>query len=411
MIERYASKKILKLLDFFPVVLIVGARQTGKTKLCSSLFPDWNYFDLELEGDNSLLRENPELFFQQYSSEVIIDEAQDFPEIFRVLRSVVDLNRSQKGRFVLTGSSSPELLHEAAESLAGRVGIVELGTLMLSEKLEQPLSQFFHCFEDSNWGNQKQSLLELEPRYSFAELTNHLARGGYPEPALVSSSEHWKAWMSNYIRTFVERDVRRLYPRLDTVRFRRFVRILGSVSGNILNKADLAQAVGVSEVTITDYLDIADKTYLWRTIPSFHRNILKSVIKSPKGIIRDCGLGTYFRGYHEVDQLLHSTAIGPTFEGFVVEELQKGFSYALFEDLIVSHFRTRAGAEVDIILEGSFGVLPIEVKYSSSTTAKDVPGLRNFIERHKLSFGIIVNNSSRVELIDEKVIQIPVGVL
>ena len=406
---RNLEGKINKLLGVFPVVMLVGARQTGKTTLSRICRPGWKYFDLENGADYDFISRDYSFFFSEYPREIIIDEAQEAPELFRQLRGVIDAKRSEVGRFILTGSSSPELLKEASDSLAGRIAIVEVGTLKMNELQQIPLPQFYTLFEKEI---SAESLRQLRtPSPSIDNVLDRFLRGGYPEPLLADDEYVYNVWMENYYQTYINRDIKKLFPRLDAIRYRRFVSMLSSLSGTIINKAQLGRSVDVSEVTIRDYLDIADKTFFWRTVPSYENSISKSIVKMPKGIVRDSGINHYLTGIDSREKLLRAPQLGHNFESFIIEEIIKGIQATDVTRWDYYYFRTKNGAEVDLILEGSFGVLPIEIKIGQQTTLRESASLQQFITRERLPFGILVNNSHDVRMLSEQIIQIPAGCL
>ncbi len=217
--------------------------------------------------------------------------------------------------------------------------------------------------------------------------------------------------MENYYRTYINRDIKRLFPRLDAIRYRRFVAMLSSLSGTIINKAQLGRSVDVSEVTIRDYLYIADKTFYWRTIPSFETSKSKSTVKMPKGIVRDSGINHYLTGIDTRDKLLRTPQVGHNFESFIIEEIIKGLQATRVTRWDYYYYRTKNGAEIDLILDGSFGLLPIEIKFGRQVTMRQLTSLQQFVQRHDLPFGIVVNNNAEVRLLSEKIIQVPAGCL
>jgi hypothetical protein len=408
-LKRNLQAKINLLLTLFPVVLLIGARQTGKTTLSQQLRPDWRYFDLENAADHDFISRDYDFFFREHPNHIIIDEAQEDPELFRHLRGVIDAKREEKGRFILTGSSSPELLQRASDSLAGRIAIVEIGTLKMNEILQQPLPPFYRIFEQPLTAETLDYLKTLQN--PIPDVLPLFLRGGYPEPVLVQDAYAFGLWMENYYQTYINRDIRLLFPRLDSIRYRRFISMLASLSGTIINKAQLGRSVDVSEVTICDYIEIADKTYIWRTIPSFETSKSKSALKMPKGILRDSGLTHYLAGIETREALLRSPQVGQNFEAFISEEIIKGIQSTRANRWDYYYFRTKNGAEVDLVLDGSFGTLPIEIKLDQQTTVKQLTALRQFVELHELPFGIVVNNNPKVKMLADKIIQIPAGCL
>ncbi|HEB28479.1 MAG TPA: ATP-binding protein [Porticoccus sp.] len=408
-ISRNLEDHISHLLTLFPVVMLVGARQTGKTTLSRMGRAEWHYFDLENATDYDFISRDYDFFFQEYPNHIIFDEAQELPELFRQLRGVIDTNRKQAGRFILTGSSSPDLLEQASDSLAGRIAIVEIGTLKMNEHRQQTLPPIYQIFEQVLSADSLDYIKSLD--CPIDDVIPYFLRGGYPEPTLTDDDYAYNIWMENYYRTYVNRDVKKLFPRLDAIRYRRFVAMLSSLSGTIINKAQLGRSVDVSEVTIRDYLDIADKTFFWRTIPSYETTKSKSTVKMPKGIVRDSGINHYLTGIHSREILLRSAQVGHNFESFIIEEIIKGIQASKVTRWDYYYYRTKNGAEIDLILEGSFGLLPIEIKFGKKTTLKQLASLQQFVKRHDLPFGIVVNNSTEVRRLSEEIIQVPAGCL
>ena len=406
-LKRNITNKIHRLLEVFPVVMLIGARQTGKTTLSKAVRSDWQYFDLENANDHDFISRDYDFFFNEHPRHIIIDEAQEDPALFRQLRGVIDARREEKGRFILTGSSSPDLLAHASDSLAGRIAIVEIGTLKVNEILEQPLPDFYQLFSQPLSMESSQWLQTLKPITD--DVIPYFLKGGYPEPVIADSNFAYDVWMENYYRTYINRDIRRLFPRLDNTRYQRFVNMLASLSGTVINKAQLGRSVDVSEVAIRDYLEIADKTYVWRTIPSYENSKSKSALKMPKGLIRDSGLTHYLAGIQNREALLRSPQVGHNFESFIIEEIIKGIQATDVTRWEPYYFRTKNGAEVDLVLEGSFGVLPIEIKFGQQTTGRQLAALQRFVKENDLPLGIVINNSAEVRMLAERVVQVPAG--
>ena len=408
-LKRNLEPLIDQLLGVFPAVLIVGARQTGKTTLSRAVRPDWQYFDLENASDHDFVSRDYDFFFQEHPHRVILDEAQELPQVFRQLRGVIDANRRASNRFILTGSSSPDLIEQASDSLAGRIAIVELGTLKMNEIRQQPLPPFYQIFEQELTPETLDAIRKLD--CSIDDVIPDFLRGGYPEPVLAKNDFAYSVWMENYFRTYINRDIKKLFPRLDAIRYRRFVSMLSSLSGTIVNRAQLGRSVNVSEVTIRDYLEIADKSFFWRTIPSFESSVSKATVKMPKGVIRDSGINHYLSGIDSKEKLFRVPQLGQNFESFVIEEIIKGLQATNVVHWDYFYFRTRNGAEIDLVLDGSFGTLPIEIKFGHQTTLKQLTSLQQFVRRHNLPFGIVVNNGRGVRMLSEHIVQVPAGCL
>lgn len=405
-IKRNLEHKINYLLAHFAAVVILGARQTGKTTLATMLRPDWRYIDLEKPSDFDMVSFDPQFFFERHQGDLILDEAQYYPSIFSVLRGVIDANRQRNGRYLITGSSSPDLLKHVSETLAGRVAIVELSTLKANEFNLQPLSRFYQLF---NTTLNKDNLVCGPAPLSNEQMQQVWLRGGYPQAVLHTDEHYYWQWMEQYRNTYINRDLAHLFPRLNKVNFQRFLMILSKLSGTIINKSNVARSLEVSEGTIREYINIAEGTYLWRSLLSYENNILKAVVKMPKGYIRDSGLLHYLLKIHTLNALYEDPSVGISFEAFVIEEIIKGLQATLITNWQPYYYRTRNGAEIDLILEGPFGILPIEIKYGSTIVRRQLTSLSQFVDEHHLPFGMVINQSEQVTWLTDKIIQIPVG--
>jgi len=332
MIDRRLKKRVLRSLTQFPVVGIIGCRQVGKTTLARMLQKDVErecvYLDLELPSDMDKLHE-PELYLSTHEDKlVIIDEIQRMPEIFPLLRAIVDRNR-QPGRFLILGSASPDLIKRSSESLAGRIIYHELSPFLLSE---------------INYEIQRLWL-----------------RGGLPESYLSNTDEESYIWRDAFIKTYLERDIPQLGIQVSSVNLRRFWSILAHMHGQLWNASQIARALGVSAPTVRHYLDILQETFVVRQLIPYHQNIKKRLLKSPKVYIRDSGLLHSLLRIKTIDELYGHPVQGTSWEGFIIEQI----AGILPEDTPIYFYRTAAGAEVDlIIMDNKNRPLPIEIKLS-----------------------------------------------
>lgn len=407
-IKRNLEAKVNSLLNYFPVVIILGVRQCGKTTLAQMLRPEWRYFDLERGRDYDFITSDLEFFFKEHPHSIIIDEAQRYPSLFQELRGIVDRDRRRKNRFLLTGSSSLDLIKNVSESLAGRVGLVELGTLKSNERHGLDLPDFYQLFQDRLNHGTAEFIKRLKSHLSHDQLMEMFLKGGYPEPLLAEDVHFYDSWMENYVQTYVQRDIRALFPRLDIVKYQRFVSMLAALSGTIINRSQIGRSLDISEKAIRDYLQIAAGSYIWRNIPSYEKSISKSVVKMPKGNIRDSGLAHFLQGITRRRQLLTYPQVGATFEAFVFEEIIKGIQSTTLSNWHYYYFRTKNGAEIDMILEGPFGILPIEIKFGSTIKLNQLKSMKAFIYKNDLPLGIIINNSDEVRLLADRIVQLPV---
>ncbi len=405
-VVRNEMRKINALLEIFPTVLILGVRQCGKTSLAKMARPNWKYFDLENSKDRTFISKDFDFFFEEYNSHIIIDEAQELPELFKNIRGVIDQKRSIKNRFILTGSSSPDLISLASDSLAGRVGLIELGTLKVNEQENRPLPQFYSIFEEKVSTETIKFLKSLNQEPS-KDIIKYFLKGGYPEPVLQKSEKYYHHWMQNYFDSYINRDVRKLFPKLNLERYQRFIQMLSELSGTVLNRAQIGISLDINEVSIRDYLEIADKTFVWRNIPSYEGSKSKSIIKMKKGILRDSGLTHYLSDIITREQLIRSPKVGQNFEAFIIEEIIKGLHNSNCHKWDYFYYRTKHGAEIDLVLTGHFEILPIEIKFSKSANPKSLHSLKRFLEQEKLPLGVLINNDDEIKMLSKNIIQIP----
>jgi predicted AAA+ superfamily ATPase len=407
MIRQY-ERLLKEYLAFFPCVALIGPRQCGKTTLLQTLPKDWKVIDLEKQSDFQSLSRDPDLFFRLNPDKIAIDEAQLQPELFAALRVAVDRERQRTGRFVITGSSSPKLIRAVSESLAGRIGIIEMAPFSFSEVRKELSPTFFRLLTDKV--HVRDFIGELKPIGSILDVHEFWFKGGYPEPWLKKSKRFHSIWMNQYVGTYLYRDVAKLFPGINENRFRLFVQILAGISGNVINYSDVARSLGVSQPTVRDYFKIADGTFLWRTIPAYTRDALKRIIKHPKGYFRDSGLLHSLLRIPDLDLLATHPVMGRSWEGLVIEEIIRGLN-ATGAGFDYYYYRTGGGAEVDLILEGEFGLIPIEIKYSQTVPSKQLRALKDFIRDQKCLFGIVINNDESPRLYDEQIAGIPFACL
>lgn len=409
--KRNLQRKFKELCRLFPVVAIIGPRQSGKSTFVKETYPSWKYYDLENPADYELITKDPSTFFSLNAEKVIIDEAQQFPDLFKVLRGVIDSDRSKKGRFVLTGSSSPEIVKGLSESLAGRLATIEMWPFKINEFYEEKSSPFYELLTQKKV-DQKE-IVNLTTRFDLNQTFKMWYWGGFPEPSIEKdrNPHFYKQWMENYIANYVSRDIRGLFPKLNIHNFRRFLGLLASFSGHQLNMSEMARSLEVNSTTIKDYLDIIHQTFIWRNLSPFEKNPLKKIQKSKKGFFRDQGLLHYFLKIQSLDDLLIHPIAGFSFESFVIEEIIRGLQSTLATQIEYNYYRTVDKSEVDLIIDGPFGIIPIEIKLGSSTPKRLLKGLENFIEDMKLPLGFLINSSQRIEKITDKIIQIPVHYL
>jgi len=333
MIPRQKSQLVCARLDQFPAVALLGSRQTGKTTLAGLIAEERasTYLDLENTADREKLSDAA-LYLSGHEEElVILDEVQRVPELFQTLRGLIDRGRRRNiraGRFLLLGSASIDLLKQSGESLAGRIAYIELGP--------------FNVLEVDAVTHEKLWI-----------------RGGFPDSFLADSDEASLVWRENFVRTYLERDVPQLGPRVPAETLRRFWTMLAHMQGGLLNAAQLARALAVDGKTVARYLDLLVDLLLVRRLPPFHPNVGKRLVKSPKVYVRDSGIVHALLGLDDRDSVLGHPVAGGSWEGFVLENLLS----AAPERVRPWFYRTAAGAEIDLVLQMPGGDLwAVEIK-------------------------------------------------
>lgn len=245
------------------------------------------------------------------------------------------------------------------------------------------------------------------------QVRDYWFQGGYPEPWLSENEEFRSLWYRHYIDAYLLRDIGVLFPNLNRDRYRQFIALLSQHSGNILNNADIARTLGVSEPTVRDWLSIAHDTFLWRHIPAWDRSPAKQLVKHPKGFLRDSGLLHRLLRIQDHTMLATHPVVGKSWEGMVVETLLRGFENAGI-DVEPFHYRTRGGAEIDLVLEGQFGsshLLPVEIKLTQQSDKRSLRSISEFVTTHNCPLGLVINNDERPRWLDERILAIPAGSL
>ncbi len=344
MYQRQSQQKLIQRLQQFPAVGLLGPRQVGKTTLAfaqKALYPDALYVDLELPSAQRQM-DDPEAFLMAHAQQlVILDEVQRMPELFGVLRGVIDQRRRMgqaSGQFLLLGSATGVLMQQSSESLAGRVAYVELPPLLAPEIFtEQP---------------------------SVADLNALWVRGGFPLSWLAPSDADSMTWREVFMATYLEKDIPALGPRIPATTLRRLWTMLAHHQGELLDLSKLAAALAISGQTVSRYIDLLCDLMLVRRLPAWHGNVGKRLIRSPKVYVRDSGLVHALLGLPNLDAVLGHPIAGSSWEGFVMEQLINAAPQAQ-----ACFYRTSNGAEVDLVLTfRNQQTWVIEVKRSSAPT-------------------------------------------
>jgi hypothetical protein len=330
-IPRHLEGQVLKAAKAFPAVVLTGPRRAGKTVMLRRLFPEASYFLLEDPDLVARLRADPQGFLDAVPMPAILDEVQNVPEVFAHVRARIDQRPRRTGQWLLTGSQESSLMRGVTESMAGRAAVLQLLPMAWHET----------------------------PKVG-------LLRGGYPEVLARPGSA--RLWFSSYLQTYLERDVRAVTAVKDLALFRRFLALVASRHGQVLNRTALAAPLGVSVPTITQWLGVLETTAQILVVPPFYENLGKRLIKSPKVYIADSGLACHLLGIDTAAELARSPFRGALFEGFIAAEIVKAQLNAGRRRELY-HFRDEQGLEVDFLVPGRAGTVDlVECKAGRTVT-------------------------------------------
>ena len=362
-------KEIESLIRNNPVTAIMGPRQCGKTTLAHTIARsiESTIFDLEDPGDYNLLSETPKIILQQQKGLVILDEIQRIPELFPLLRVLADESDSPR-KFLILGSASPELVQKSSESLAGRIGFVNLTGFNLHEVGVENLEKLW-------------------------------LRGGFPRSFLGTDEQHSFSWRENFIQTFLERDISSYGFNIPPVTLRRFWLMLAHYHGQIWNGAEFARAMGVSEPTVKRYLDILTGAYMVRQLQPWHENLKKRQVKAPKIYIRDSGILHALLGLEGNGIYTHIKS-GASWEGFIIEQLLSQLKSRDFY-----YWRTHTGTELDLMVLKGGRKLGFEIKFSE--TPKITRSMLSAFDDLKLDHLFLIYKGNRKLSLNKNISAIP----
>ena len=369
---------ILKdVVDSFPAMAITGPRQSGKSTLLEHVFRDSHTM---ISFDDPVIREqaisDPKLFIENCGEKVIFDEIQYVPEILSYLKILIDKNRNKRGRFILTGSQQFNLIKNLGDSLAGRIGLLDLLPFSILEKT-------------------KVRFLKKDFINTKAYYVHSCLRGAFPEVVMYPEIKI-KHWYAGYIQTYLERDVRTIYNVGHLREFQQFLHLLAIRCAQILNLSSFANDLGVSVNTIKKWLSILEASRIIYILPPYHRNFGKRITKSPKIYFLDNALVCYLTDMNTADNFFTGPLAGALFENFVVQETVKHFFNKGLRPRL-SYLRTHNNAEVDLLIERGLEIFPVEIKLTKTPSlnmARQIEKFRSNFTKLKINEGSLITLSS-----------------
>lgn len=413
-ISRALEERLHKYEKTYKAILITGARQVGKSTLLKRVFPDRNYVSLDDPFLEQQAKEGGNMFLTLNPPPITIDEVQRAKELFRYIKIKCD-ESEEKGLFFLSGSQPFHLMQNVSESLSGRIGIVELSGLSIRECVGDVFNR--HFLPTLEYVTERKRTLQRQEN-----IWKLIHVGGYPE--LQDKEKEWNAFYADYVKTYMERDVRELAAVQNLSIFRQFMIAVAARTGEILNYSAIASEIGKDVGTVKNWISILEASGIVYLLEPYTSNILKRAIKSPKLYFRDTGLVCYLTRWLTPENLAYGAMSGPVFETFVVSEILKSFSNeGLDYRHFVSYYRGRdkkrvkengeireVEAEIDLIIEENGILYPIEIK--KNTQAKAIMtssfDILDQIPGKKRGMGAVLCNCPEVGMLRENILQIPV---
>jgi len=379
---RHLEGELRRMAKLFKVILITGARQVGKSTLLRHTFPEAKVITFEPGEDLYQARQDPAFFFASQPRPLILDEIQYAPELLPKLKRIVDEDPAC-GQYFLTGSHNLNVLKTVSESLAGRVGILDLSCMTTYEQNDSFVFNKDYQQEPPLWLAQYLKhptlLVEHITGTTSQPVANAIWRGGMPA-TLMLPDESLTRYFSSYLQTYIQRDVRELAKVGNIDAFQQFVRIISSLSGQEINTAQLGREADIDPRTARDWLRILGYGYQWHEILPYSRNAIKQVVSSKtKGFFSDTGLACHLLRLSSPDAVLAYASRGALFETLVVNTITT-MLHVLGDAANIFYWRTRNGAEVDLVLEHNGALYPIEIKMKATLNKNDTSGLRAFKE-------------------------------
>jgi len=404
-LERHLEERLLRHAKAFKTVLVAGARQVGKSTLLEHVFPDIKQVVFDPVQDLYGARSDPDRFLDTFGNPLILDEVQYAPELLPALKRRVDRS-DEKGQYFLTGSQNLAVLRNVSESLAGRIGILRLDGLTPAERNgEARATSWLRIYlEDPN--ALAETVNDVEVMQIRQSLCEYLWRGELPALAPFEN-EDVPAYLSSYVQTYVERDIRTMANLSDMAQFGRFLRLCGALTGQEIFQSQLGRELGINPKTSRSWLNLLTWSYQWIELPAYSGNAIKKLSSKPKGHLQDSGLACYLNAIPSPESLLASPSLGHIFEAWGVGWVHRQTQRLPLAPAIY-HWRTQNGAEVDAVLDYNGSLFPIEFKAASRLSKHDTRGIQAFRKTYGNSvIGVVVYGGDEPYQISEHAIAVP----
>lgn len=409
-IKRQIEEDLKKAFGHYKTVLITGARQVGKTRLIKELFSDIKYINFDNIFYENEARTDGLLFLNNNGSPLVIDEVQRAPEIFRFIKLKCDENENY-GQYILSGSQLFKLMNEASDSLSGRVHIVELPTLSLREIRNEIFNE--HFIPDKNYFDKRKKILNHK-KYDLWEI---IQRGSYPE--MQNFEKTFLEFYSDYVKTYIERDVRDLIEVKNLSDFQNFLIAIASRTGEILNVSNIASEIRKDEKTIRNWISVLETSGIIYLLKPYLKNELKRITKKPKVYFRDTGLACYLTRWNTKETLMNGAMNGHMFETFIVSEILKSYSNkGLRYNDYLYYYNGRDNSkglqeEIDLLIEENGTLYPIEIKMTTKPNNNMVSSfdVLKLIKNKKIGSGAIICNINSLQKLTDNIYAVPIDLL
>jgi predicted AAA+ superfamily ATPase len=392
MIQRHLERPIAEALQEFPVVLLVGARQVGKTTLVRAVSSGpWksDYYSLDDRSILDAALSDPDGFIRGNPSPMVIDEVQRAPDLMRAVKLEVDKDR-KPGMYLLTGSANPLRLKSVHETLAGRMAVFQLDTFSWAEieGRQAPTEVIVDLLECDSAADFLSRLRKKEVKTRSDDIKRLIISGCYPDPERMKSRAARDRWFDSYRQTYLERDVKEVTSVADLPLFGRLLRTVALRTGNLLNLLDISRELGIPYTTLRRYVGLLETTFQIEFLPPYYANIGKRLVKTPKIYFNDTGMTCHLAGFTGWDALEKAGLSGRMLETWTWGEIRK--TLPLMDVSVEPMFwREQHGSEVDFVLERGARLAGIEVKSSSNVTSADLKGPESFLQAMKERVGIV----------------------